>query len=60
MCEQGYSWFTNQRGLTIDNTLQYELVLPNGSITNVTEKSNPDLFFGLRVSASNRGQSIMF
>ncbi|KAH9009306.1 hypothetical protein EDB84DRAFT_1446349 [Lactarius hengduanensis] len=34
-------------GLTIDNMEKYELVLPNGTITNVTE-SNKDLWFALR------------
>lgn len=29
--------------------LAYELVLPNGTVTEVTDSSNPDLFFGLRV-----------
>jgi hypothetical protein len=40
---------SNQYGLSIDNMAAYELVLPNGTITNVTE-SNEDLWFALRVS----------
>ena len=40
---------SNQYGLTIDNMAAYELVLPNGTITNVTQ-SNEDLWFALRVS----------
>jgi hypothetical protein len=40
---------SNQYGLTIDNMAAYELVLPNGTVTNVTE-SNEDLWFALRVS----------
>jgi hypothetical protein len=40
---------SNQYGLTIDNMVAYELVLPNGTITTVTE-SNEDLWFALRVS----------
>lgn len=46
----GYSWKTNQYGLTIDTLLSYELVLPNGTVTTVTADSNPDLFFSLKVS----------
>ena len=40
---------SSQYGLTIDNMAGYELVLPNGTITNVTS-SNEDLWFALRVS----------
>jgi hypothetical protein len=40
---------SNQYGLSIDNMAAYELVLPNGTITTVTE-SNEDLWFALRVS----------
>lgn len=48
----GYSWLTNQYGLTVDNTVEYELVLPNGAVTSVTEASDPDLFFSLKVRRS--------
>ncbi|EGO04139.1 hypothetical protein SERLA73DRAFT_119696 [Serpula lacrymans var. lacrymans S7.3] len=44
----GYSWKTNQYGLTIDTVEAFELVMPNGTVTNVTEASSPDLFFGLK------------
>ena len=40
---------SNQYGLGIDNMAGYELILPNGTITNVTS-SNEDLWFALRVS----------
>lgn len=45
----GFSWLTGQHGLGLDNVLSFELVLPTGKIVNVTETSQPDLFFGLRV-----------
>jgi FAD/FMN-containing dehydrogenase len=45
----GYSFLTSQYGLAVDNVAGYELVLPNGTITNVTSK-DCDLWFGLRVS----------
>ncbi|KDQ05818.1 hypothetical protein BOTBODRAFT_122239 [Botryobasidium botryosum FD-172 SS1] len=44
----GYSWKSNQHGLTIDTIVAYELVLPTGDIVAVTESSYPDLFFGLK------------
>ncbi|KAI0794890.1 FAD dependent oxidoreductase [Abortiporus biennis] len=51
----GYSWLSNERGLTVDNIVSYELVLPNGTITTVTENSQPDLFFGLKGGFNNFG-----
>lgn len=46
----GYSWFTNQRGLTMDNIVKYELVLPNGTVQAVTADDS-NLFFALKVWA---------
>jgi FAD/FMN-containing dehydrogenase len=45
----GYSFKTNQYGLSVDNVAGYELVLPNGTIIDVTSNDD-DLWFGLRVS----------
>ena len=45
----GYSWKTNQYGLTIDTVTAFELVLPNGQVKTVTERDE-DLWFALRVS----------
>ena len=45
----GYSYKTNQYGLAVDTVIEFELVLPNGTVTTVTSSSNPDLFFGLKV-----------
>ena len=33
----------------VDNVVGYELVLPNGTVTNVSS-NDKDLWFGLRVS----------
>ena len=49
----GYSFKTSQYGLTVDNVVGYELVLPNGTVINVTSKDD-DLWFGLRVSRKSR------
>ncbi|KAH9054943.1 FAD-binding domain-containing protein [Lactarius vividus] len=50
----GYAFMSNQYGLSIDNMAGYELVLPNGTITNVTQ-SNKDLWFALRGGGNNFG-----
>ncbi|KAJ3284087.1 hypothetical protein HK104_010106 [Borealophlyctis nickersoniae] len=44
----GISYLSAQYGFAIDNVHSYELVLPNATITTVTEASNPDLWFALR------------
>lgn len=51
----GFSWYTNQHGLAVDNVITFDLVLPNGTYVNVTEKSQPDLYFGLRGGLNNFG-----
>ncbi|KAF8124590.1 hypothetical protein EV363DRAFT_1403151 [Boletus edulis] len=51
----GYSWLTNQYGLTIDTVQNFELVMPNGTAINVTESSSPDLFFALKGGLNNFG-----
>ena len=48
----GYSWKTNQYGLTIDTVTAFELVLPDGSVKTVTEKDE-DLWFALKVRLSS-------
>jgi hypothetical protein len=48
----GYSWKTNQFGLTIDTVTAFELVLPNGHAKVVTEKDE-DLWFALRVRSDS-------
>ena len=49
----GYSFKSSQYGLAVDNVVGYELVLPNGTVINVTSKDD-DLWFGLRVSRKSR------
>uniref|UniRef100_A0A8H8CJ52 FAD-binding PCMH-type domain-containing protein n=1 Tax=Psilocybe cubensis TaxID=181762 RepID=A0A8H8CJ52_PSICU len=51
----GYSWKTNQYGLTIDTVTAFELVKPNGNIVTVTQTSDPNLFFGLKGGFNNFG-----
>ncbi|KAJ8496450.1 hypothetical protein ONZ45_g12438 [Pleurotus djamor] len=49
----GYSWKTNQYGLTVDTVTAFELVKPSGCIANVTHDSDPQLFFGLKGGFNN-------
>ncbi|KAG9316804.1 hypothetical protein JVU11DRAFT_2869 [Chiua virens] len=51
----GYSWLTNQYGLTIDTVQAFEVVLPNSTVVNVTETSSPDVFFALKGGLNNFG-----
>lgn len=51
----GFSWLTNQYGLTIDTVVAYELVKPTGEVANVTANSDPDLFFALKGGLNNFG-----
>ena len=50
---KGYSYESSQYGLTVDNVAGYELVLPNGTIVNVSQEDQ-DLWFGLRVSRQDQ------
>ncbi|KAF9009146.1 FAD-binding domain-containing protein [Hymenopellis radicata] len=51
----GFSWLTNQYGLSLDTIVAMELVKPNGVVTNVTQDSDPELFFGLKGTQNNLG-----
>ncbi|KAG5650440.1 hypothetical protein H0H81_012279 [Sphagnurus paluster] len=51
----GYSWLSNQYGLTVDTVQAFEFVKPDGAIVTVTEASDPDLFFGLKGGMNNFG-----
>ncbi|PAV20125.1 FAD-binding domain-containing [Pyrrhoderma noxium] len=51
----GYSWKTNQYGLTIDNIVSHEVVLPGGEIVHSSNETNSDLFFGLKGGLNNFG-----
>jgi len=44
----GYSWKTNEYGLTVDSVTEFHLVLPNGTQSVVTG-ADKDLWFALKV-----------
>lgn len=51
----GLSWYTNQHGLASDNAVAFDLVLPNGTYVNVTQQTQPNLYFSLRGGLNNFG-----
>lgn len=51
----GYSWLTNQYGLTGDTLLSVDMVLPNGTITTVSEATNPELFWAIKGGGNRFG-----
>ncbi|KAL5480972.1 hypothetical protein ACEPAI_9913 [Sanghuangporus weigelae] len=51
----GYSWKTDQIGLTIDTIVSHNVVLPSGQQVQASSTTNPDLFFGLRGGLNNFG-----
>ncbi|KUJ20738.1 FAD-binding domain-containing protein [Mollisia scopiformis] len=57
----GYSWLTDQYGLTCDTVQAFNLVLPNGTITQV-DSAQSDLFFALKGGLNRFGivTSIIF
>ncbi|KAF8577474.1 FAD-binding domain-containing protein [Ramaria rubella] len=44
----GHSALAPTFGLAADNTLEFQVVIANGSLVTANEVSNPDLFFALR------------
>ena len=51
----GFSYFSNRDGLAVDNVLNYEVVLANGTIVNANKSSHPDLFWALKGGSNNFG-----
>ena len=56
----GYSYKTNQFGPAIDTIVGFNLVLPNGTVTYVTQLTHPDLFWGLKGGFNNFVGSLFF
>jgi FAD/FMN-containing dehydrogenase len=56
----GLGWLMAKHGLAADNLLSVELVTADGSILNVTEQSDPELFWGLRGGGGNFGVAASF
>jgi FAD/FMN-containing dehydrogenase len=56
----GLGWLMAKHALAADNVLSVELVTADGSIVNVTEQSDPELFWGLRGGGGNFGVAASF
>jgi hypothetical protein len=51
----GLGWLMGVQGLAADNLLSVELVDAGGEVLNVTDRSDPDLFWALRGGGGNFG-----
>jgi FAD/FMN-containing dehydrogenase len=51
----GLGWLMAKYGLAADNVVAFELVDANGDVVDVTEGSDPDLFWALRGGGGNFG-----
>jgi FAD/FMN-containing dehydrogenase len=51
----GLGWLMGIHGLAADNLLSVELVNADGAVLNVTQESDPDLFWALRGGGGNFG-----
>ncbi|KAJ3506903.1 hypothetical protein NLJ89_g6600 [Agrocybe chaxingu] len=55
LLSSGYAWLTNEYGFAIDNTLEADIVLPNGTFTTVSENHGADIFRALQGGLNNFG-----
>lgn len=56
----GYGFLTGKAGLVIDNMLEVEMVLADGSIVAASDKENVDLFWAARGAGSSFGVATKF
>lgn len=51
----GFSFFSNRDGFAVDNVVNYEVVLGNGTIVNANATNHVDLFWALKGGNNNLG-----
>jgi FAD/FMN-containing dehydrogenase len=56
----GLGWLMSKYGLAADNVVEIQLVTADGRIVDVTESSDPDLFWALRGGGGNFGIAASF
>src|SRR5206468_10112260 len=56
----GLGWLMAKHGLAADNLLAAELVTADGDVLDVSEESDPDLFWALRGGGGNFGIAASF
>jgi hypothetical protein len=51
----GFGWLSRRYGLSLDNLVSVEIVTADGEIRTASEKTNDDLFWGVRGNAGDFG-----